>query len=1489
MNPPLNASAAADSRPLSASRSRAAFEALAGEGRPHVNVSAVRVRDVKTFGWPFLEPAVTELVARTPRLRTHVEFTEGGRTREVTQAGGTAGEVAVRTLGAGGDFPDLAAFARAERERGLDWSAPSWLRVTALRDLAEPDTWWLATTWSGVLLSGAEHRRVTDELVALCTAAASGDPLPAVAGPPAATDADTVDADTVVAADTTADTTARPDRAPALPPALSLPAAWGRWDADAADWHTTALDLGHLADGLGALAERAGTGLGSVLHTVHLRVMTMLTHESSFTTGVASGPDSPVRAAAFDADAPVTDWTALVRTVAGVERSATVPACPPGAGDASRTPVEIAFRHETRVTAPRFPVDDSFELAPEGFGLGVRAVSGPGSVVLRLTGAARAATPGALDQLAALYRAVAAAMAADPAGAADADLLPDAERDLVVRAWNDTAAEYRRDLCVHELFERAVRRDPEAVAVNAADGTTVTYGELNARANQLAHHLRDLGVGADTFVGICVEHSVEMLVGLLGILKSGGAYVPLDPEHPADRLACIVEDTSAPVVVTVSGLTGALPPSDAVTVLLDRDAGLLAGRPVTDPEPLAHPDNLIYAMFTSGSTGRPKGVLVHHRGVVNYLDWAVEGYGLPVGSHGAPMLGSIAFDLSVPNFFLPLIGGKDVTLLPTDRALDELAERLVRPGDFSLLKITPAHLDVLRSQIPEPGSVTSVHTFVVGADEVKPETVAAWQRIAPGARIINEYGPTETVVGCSVYEAGPDFDPAAPVPIGRPIANMQMYVLDRFLNPVPIGAVGELFMGGDGVTRGYLHRPELTAEKFLPDPFHPVPGSRMYRTGDLARFRPDGDIDFLGRIDHQVKIRGYRIELGEIEARLLLHPGVSEAVVAARTDAHGDKCLAAYVVGVAGRAPDAAELRSFLAEALPGYMVPAEFVHLPALPLSTAGKVDRRLLPDPVRDTVEEHRDAPASPTEHLLATAWAEALGVDAVRTGDALVARAGLDGTLRMVERARAAGLDVPRAAAFRHPGVTALARALDEARTAEAAGDAAREVPFTPAQRHLMGRPGGAGHSSVLLRFPAALRTDAVREALRGLTGRHEALRLRRDGERQVLGPAGSGWSLAQVTAPAADTESLRKAAAAEADTALPAEGPALRAVLVSPATEPGRASWLLLSAPRQVVDTASWAVLVSDLASALGDPDAEAPEPAGAGFADWSDLLVRRANGEEITGQLATWLTPGPAARFPEEPPAADAGGALPPTGEPGGGQPGNTPGGDPLTPVAARTLVFDPALTRELLSGGGDDADAVLLTALARTLADWDTASGHGLTVELATPGRATVLDGLDPARTVGCLTARFPLTLPTAGAAGATPAAVRAALDAVPDAGLGHGLLRHLRTDRVAAVLAATPSPAVAYDACAPLDARTQGPAEPGGVLRYDLPDAPAESRPLGHAVAVTRRLRADRLEVLWQLDATRWSAGTLDRLTARFESELRTLTAPGTSAVASG
>ncbi|MFP2911799.1 amino acid adenylation domain-containing protein, partial [Pyxidicoccus sp. 3LFB2] len=461
------------------------------------------------------------------------------------------------------------------------------------------------------------------------------------------------------------------------------------------------------------------------------------------------------------------------------------------------------------------------------------------------------------------------------------EVLPDAERRHLLVDWNDTRADFPRESTIHALFEAQARRTPDALAVSS-DEARLTFGQLEARANQLARHLRKLGVRRQVLVGLCLRRSVDMVVALLGVLKAGGAYVPLDASHPASRLAFLLEDTGAPVLLTEEALADTLPASHALVLSLDTEWAHTAGRESEAPlEPEATASDLAYLIYTSGSTGLPKGVMVEHRGVVNYLEWARRAYAVDAGS-GAPVHSSLAFDLTVTSLLLPLVTGQPVALVPEQEGVDGLASALRAGANFSLVKLTPSHLRLLAEQLSPAERAGRTRAFVVGGEALTSQAVDAWLRHAPGTRVINEYGPTETVVGCCVYTADGETPLGSTVPIGRPIANTRLYVLDAHLRPVPAGAPGELFIGGVGVARGYWRRPALTAERFVPDPFSSEPGARMYRTGDRVRLRPSDELEYLGRTDFQVKVRGHRVEPGEVEAALCELPGVSAAVVVLR-------------------------------------------------------------------------------------------------------------------------------------------------------------------------------------------------------------------------------------------------------------------------------------------------------------------------------------------------------------------------------------------------------------------------------------------------------------------------------------------------------------------------------------------------------------------------------------------------------------------------------
>lgn len=594
-------------------------------------------------------------------------------------------------------------------------------------------------------------------------------------------------------------------------------------------------------------------------------------------------------------------------------------------------------------------------------------------------------------------------------------LLTEGERRQVLEEWNRTEREYPRELCLHQLFEAQVERTPESVAVEF-EGETLSYGELNRRANQLAHHLRAFGVGPEVLVGICVERSLEMVVGLLGILKAGAAYVPLDPSYPKERIAFMLEDTQSPVLLTQGRLREALPAHSARTLLLDSDREKIAVENDQNPQIHATPQNLAYVIYTSGSTGKPKGVAIEHRGAVNLLHWARETFPTESAA-GVVASTSLCFDLSVFEIFTPLSWGGRVILVRDVLSLPSIPEG----NDIMLLNTVPSAMSELVRARALPRSVRTVN---LAGEPLSPALAEAIFRVETVQRLFNLYGPTEstTYSTASLVERLSQRPPN----IGRPIANTRVYILDSHGQPVPGGVVGELYITGEGLARGYWGRPELTLERFVPDSFSGGLGGRLYRTGDLGRYLADGDIEFLGRVDNQVKVRGYRIELEEIESVLMEHPGVREGVVVAREDSPGEKWLVGYMTGEEGLSGDA--LRGFLRGKLPEYMVPSVFVVLESLPLTPAGKVDRKTLPAPpsTRPDLERRYVAPRTVEEEVVALIWARVLGVERVGVEDNFFESGGhsLLAVQLFAEIENVFHRKIPLAAIFQAPNVEQLA---------------------------------------------------------------------------------------------------------------------------------------------------------------------------------------------------------------------------------------------------------------------------------------------------------------------------------------------------------------------------------------------------------------------------------------------------------------------------------
>ncbi|MBZ4422258.1 non-ribosomal peptide synthetase [Myxococcus sp. RHSTA-1-4] len=590
--------------------------------------------------------------------------------------------------------------------------------------------------------------------------------------------------------------------------------------------------------------------------------------------------------------------------------------------------------------------------------------------------------------------------------------------------WNATRTEFPRDACVHSLFESQAERTPDAVALTAGD-VAVTYAELERRANQLARRLVGLGVGPEVRVGVCLERTVDLVVAMLATLKAGGAYVPLDPTHPEERLAFMLADSGAPILLTHGTLGDGLKVPGLLPLDLDTERPVLDAMSPERMRSTVTPEGLAYIIYTSGSTGRPKGVAVHHRAIVRLVK--ETDYVRLTPEDRVAQLSNTSFDAATFEVWGALLNGARLVLVPRDTSLvpGELA-KAVRDGGLTTVFVTTALFNHMARECPE-GFGTAKHVLF-GGEASDPEAVRRVLESGPPGRLLHVYGPTETTTFATWHRVESVDAGARSIPIGRPIANTTGHVLDGDLRPVPRGEVGELYLGGDGVARGYHARPDLTAEKFIPDPFSSVPGARLYRTGDRVRLGPGEVLEFLGRVDHQVKLRGFRIELGEIETALRSHPGVAEAVVLVREE-HGDRKLVAYLVAAQGPSPTPLALRGYLARTLPDYMLPAAFVTLPAWPLNANGKVDREALPAPTGEhaaLIGDAGDAPSTPAQQLVAESFAWALGLPTVGLSDDFFTLGGssLQATRVVARIHERLGLRLHVAALFEHPSVRELA---------------------------------------------------------------------------------------------------------------------------------------------------------------------------------------------------------------------------------------------------------------------------------------------------------------------------------------------------------------------------------------------------------------------------------------------------------------------------------
>jgi amino acid adenylation domain-containing protein/non-ribosomal peptide synthase protein (TIGR01720 family) len=1055
------------------------------------------------------------------------------------------------------------------------------------------------------------------------------------------------------------------------------------------------------------------------------------------------------------------------------------------------------------------------------------------------------------------------------------EILSEAEQHELLFKWNQTATDYDINHLVHQLFEAQVEQTPDRVAVVCGE-KQLTYSELNARSNCLAHRLRRSGVGAGTPIGLYLERSIEMLVGLMGILKAGGAYVPLDSEHPAARLSLQLEQIESPVLVTQEKLAERLADFNGETICIDSELK----EPESNPEPVNTPSDLCYVIYTSGSTGNPKGVGVTHRNLTNYALFITKKLQTSEQSNQLHFatVSTLSADLGNTCIFPSLISGGCLHVLEQDVVMDSgrFADYVSRQP-LDVLKIVPSHLDGLLGAA-EGRNVLPRKYLLLGGEMLSREQFSRISAAAGDCRIINHYGPTETTVGSLTFDASEAslYEGARSVPIGFPIANTEVYVLDNRMKPVPIGVAAELYIGGAGVASGYLNRSEQTAERFISHTFAGESWTtRLYKTGDLTRRLADGSIEFLGRIDNQVKIRGFRIELGEIEAALQRHDGVRQAVVLAREDEPGHKRLVAYIVAAGKDAPPFANLRTFIAQSLPEYMIPSAFVALDALPLTTNGKIDRRALPAPdqLRTELTNRFVAPRNTIEERLSEIWKQVLGVADVGVNDNFFELGG-DSilSLQIIARASRVGLRIAPKQLFEFPTIALLAPEVEEMQTAQEETErAVGPVPLTPIQHWFFDQDLPDPHHwnmSVILDVQERLDAAAFEKALELVTNQYDVFRLRytRQGEGWMQTMADvhdtSFTRLDMSGLPREEQEAMIVQSAAQFQSSLDlTEGPLVRVVLFE--LGPGQPERLLLIVHHLAIDGVTWRIFFDDLHTAyeqLIRGESVMLQRKSSSFKQWAERLVEHAQSAETRAELPYWKTvsEGQTQSLPIDFPGGVNDEASMRTFE------------ISLDVNETHALLWDvPAVYNTQIN------DA-LLTALAQTLSDW---TGSRTTLfDLEGHGREGIFADIDLSRSPGWFTTHFPvkLKLEDFGDIGEDLKSVKEQLRTIPRNGIGFGLLRYL-SNEVRTQLSNLPQSSVSFNYLGRFDevfseaaifrptGESCGPRRgPSGLRQYVL--------------EITAGVCGGTLQISWQYSTNLHRQETIERLAESFIAALESI-----------
>ncbi|MCU0532506.1 MAG: amino acid adenylation domain-containing protein [Hydrococcus sp. Prado102] len=1056
-------------------------------------------------------------------------------------------------------------------------------------------------------------------------------------------------------------------------------------------------------------------------------------------------------------------------------------------------------------------------------------------------------------------------------------ILSDRDRQQLLIEFNDTKRDYPKDKCIHQLFEERAKLVPDQIAVVFED-RQLTYGELNARANQLARHLQTLGVKPDVLVGICVERSLDMVIGILGILKAGGAYVPIDPVLPKERIAFMLEDTQASVLLTQQHLMESLPDRDGANIIcLDADWDAIACQSQENPAEETTSENLAYIIYTSGSTGKPKGVAIEHRQLVNYVNGIVERLEIQAGASYA-MVSTFAADLGNTVVFPSLCTGGSLHIISQERVSNpDLLAEYFRRNPIDCLKIVPAHLEALMSY-SHPEQILPRQRLVLGGETSNWNLIENIQALAPDCVIFNHYGPTETTVGAIAYRVETERKEhrSSTLPLGRPLANAQIYILDRHLQPVPIGVPGELYIGGLGLARCYLNRPELTKEKFIVNPFS-NDGSRLYKTGDLARYLSDGAIEFLGRLDNQVKIRGFRIELGEIEAILSEHPKVRQTVVIIQSDRQR---IVAYVVPNEEQLTTS-ELQSSLKERLPDYMMPSAIAMLQSLPLTPNGKIDRRALPAP--DTSNSERKVsfalPRSAIEEKLAEIWAEVLGQERISIYDNFFELGG-DSILSIgiVAKANRAGLKLTPVQLFQYQTIAELAAVVGETVRIHAEQDMVTgSVPLTPIQHYFFEQKLPESHHfnmSVLLEVPSNLKSELLEQVVEQLLLHHDALRLR-------FNASDEGWkqfkadfdkqvpfNVVDLSAlsPTEQSAAIEKASGEVQASLNISDGSIMRVVLFQLGLNlPSR---LLLAIHHLAIDGVSWRILIEDLVKAyqqLSNDEVIQLSAKTTSFKDWANRLNEYGRSAIPANELDFWLTQSSShiAPIPVDYPKQEV----------------NTVASSNLVSVSLSESLTR-ALLQEVPAAYNTQINDVLLSALLQCFAQWTKAPY--LHVELEGHGREELFENVDLSRTVGWFTTRFPVLLESEDInhPGEALKSVKEQLRRIPIRGIGYGVLRYLAQDAATRLqLQTLPTAQVSFNYLGQFDRVLSE--SPGWQLAKE--STGLVRSPLGkrrHLLEVDGLVESGKLQINWTYSENVHQRSTIERLAQDFIEALESLIA---------